>query len=130
MEGAHGEVCDGFADGLSGDDADGFAQFDHAAGSEIAAVTERANAAAGFAGEHGTDAHALDTRALHLIRQLFGDFLVHVHDDAALEVLDLIERNAADDAVAERLDFDAGFDDGFNEDTVAGAAVAIVDDQV
>src|SRR6267378_17525 len=57
VKGAHGELRAGFADGLSGDDADGFAQFDHAAGSEIAAVTERANAAAGFAGEHGTDAN-------------------------------------------------------------------------
>src|SRR5258708_3829402 len=110
VERAHGELRARFADGLRGDDADRFAQFDHAAGSEIAAIAKRANAAAGFAGEHRTDAHALDTRALHLVRQLFGDFLVHVNNDAAFEVLDLVERNAADDAVAERLDFNAGFD--------------------
>ena len=48
----------------------------------------------------------------------------------ALEVLDLVERDAADDAVAQRLDFDAGFDDGFDEDAVGGAAVALVDDDV
>src|SRR3989440_12394325 len=40
------------------------------------------------------------------------------------------EGNAAHDAVAERLDFDAGFDDGFDEDAVAGAAIALVDDHV
>jgi hypothetical protein len=51
----------------------------------------------------------------------------HVNDDAALEVLDLVERNAADDAVAQRLDFDPGFDDGFDEDAVAGAEGARVD---
>jgi len=47
MERTHGELCAGFADGLGGDDANGFAQFNHAAGSEIAAITKRANAAAG-----------------------------------------------------------------------------------
>src|SRR5258706_14438088 len=99
MEGAHGEVCDGFADGLSGDDADGFAQFDHAAGSEIAAVTERANAAAGFPGEHRTDAHAVDTRAPPLHRQPFGGFLGSVPEDPALPVPEFVARNAAKCAV-------------------------------
>src|SRR5208282_814445 len=48
----------------------------------------------------------------------------------AFEVLDPFERDAANDAVAERLDFDAGFDDGLDVDAVAGAAVALVDDDV
>src|SRR5271170_2880458 len=50
VERAHGELRAGFADGLRGDDADGFAEFDHAARGEVAAVTEGANSAAGFAG--------------------------------------------------------------------------------
>src|SRR5262249_9946996 len=61
VEGTHGELRAGFADGLRGDDADGFAHFDHAAGGQVAAIAERANTAPGFAGEHGTDAHALNT---------------------------------------------------------------------
>src|SRR5260370_10688628 len=56
--------------------------------------------------------------------------MVHVDDDRALEVLDLVEGNAAHDAVAERLNFDAGFDDGFNENSVRSAAIALVDDHV
>src|SRR5713226_9050315 len=130
VEGAHGELRARLADGLRSDDADGFAQFDHATGSEVAAIAQRANAAAGFASEHGTDAHALDSRALHLVGEFLGDFLADVDDDRALEVLDLVERNAAHDAVAERLDFDAGFDDGFNENSVRSAAIALVDDHV
>ena len=130
VEGTHGELRAGFADGLRGNDADRFAEFDHAARSEVAAVAQRANTAAGFAGEHGTNAYAFDTGALHGVGKLFGDFLVHVDDDVAFEVLDLVERDAANDAVAQRFDFDAGFDDGFDEDAVGGAAIALVDDHV
>src|SRR5258708_23217951 len=126
MEGAHGELRAGFANRLRGNDADGFAQFDHAPGGEVAPVAQAANAAAGFAGEHGTNAHALDTRALDLVSKLFGDLLVHVDNDRALEILDLVERNAAHDAVAERLDFHAGFDDGVDENAVAGPAIAFI----
>jgi len=117
VEGAHGQLRAGFADGLRGDDADGFTKLDHAAGGEIAAIAKRANAAAGFASEHGTDAHAFDTRALHLVGELLGDFLADVDDDRASKSLTCRE-NAAHDAVAERLDFDAGFDDGFKRNSV------------
>src|SRR6266571_1078591 len=100
VERAHGELRAGFTDGLRGNDADGFAELDHAAGGKVATVAESANTTAGFTGEHGTDAHAFDAGSLHLVRKLFGDFLLHVHDDRALEVLDLIERNAPNDAIA------------------------------
>src|SRR5579862_769362 len=130
VERTHRELRAGFADGLRGDDADRFAEFDHAARSEVAAVAQGANTAAGFAGQHGTNANALDTGSLHGVGKLFGDFLVHVNDDVTLEVLDLVERDAADDAVAQRFDFDAGFDDGFDVDAVGSAAIALVDDHV
>src|SRR6202140_5219294 len=103
VEGTHGELRARFADGLRGDDADSLAELDHPARRQVAAVAQRANAAPGFASEHGTNAHALDTRGLYCVGQLFGDVLVHVDDDVALEVLDLVERNAAADGVAQRL---------------------------
>src|SRR5260370_1338441 len=71
MEGTHGELRAGFANRLRGDDSDGFAQFDHAPGGEVAPIAQRANAAAGLRGGHGTNSHALNTRALHLVGQLF-----------------------------------------------------------
>src|SRR5262249_60215505 len=55
VEGTHRELRAGFADGLRGDDANGFAEFNHAARSEVAAVAEGANTAAGFATEPRTD---------------------------------------------------------------------------
>src|SRR5205085_11865880 len=47
-----------------------------------------------------------------------------------LEVFDLIERNAAHDAVAERLNFHTRFDDGLDVNPIGGAAVEFVDDDV
>ena len=130
VERAHGELRAGLADGLRGDDADGFAHFDEAAGGQVAAVAARANAAAGFAGEHGANLDALDARGLNRVGQLLGDFLVHVDDDVAFVVLDLFERDAADDAIAQRLDFDAGFENRLDVDAVRRAAVELVDDHV
>ena len=130
VEGTHGELGAGLADGLRGDDADGFAEFDHAAGAEVAAIAEDADAAAGFAGEDGANLDALDAGGLDGGGQVFGDFLVDVDDHAAFVVLDLLEGDAADDAVAERLDDLAGFNDGRDVDAFDGFAVAFADDDV
>src|SRR6266404_725076 len=130
VERTHRKLSAGLADGLRGDNADCFAELDHPAGSQVASVAQCANTATGFAGEHRANAHALDTRGLHGVRKFLGDFLVHVDNHVALEVLDLVERHAADDAVAQRLDFDASFDDGLDVNAVAGAAIAFVDDHV
>ena len=46
------------------------------------------------------------------------------------EVLDLLQGNAANDAVAKRFDFDAGFDDGLDVNAFAGAAIEFIDDDV
>src|SRR5579859_4829749 len=130
VERAHGELCAGLADGLRGDDADGFAELDHAAGGQVAAVAQRAHTATRLAREHGADADAVNTRALDGVGQLFVDFLVHVNDNVALEILDLVEGNAAHDAVAERFNFDARFDDRLHVNAVVGPAVDFVDDDV
>ena len=56
VERAHRQLRAGLADGLGGDDADGLAELDHAAGGQIAAVAMDANAVLAFASEHGADA--------------------------------------------------------------------------
>ena len=84
VERAHGELRAGLADGLRGDDADRFAEFDHAAGGQVAAVAAGANSAAGFAGEHGANLDALDAGGLNGVGQLFGDFLVDLDDERCL----------------------------------------------
>src|SRR5882724_9885788 len=45
VEGTHGELRSGLADGLRRDHAGGFTQFDHAAGGEVASVTGDADTA-------------------------------------------------------------------------------------
>ena len=103
---------------------------DRAAGGQVASVAAGASPAAGFAGQHGANLDALDAGGLNGVGQLFADFLVDVDDDVAFVVLDLVERNAAHDAVAQRLDFDAGFGDRLDVDAVGGAAVDLADDHV
>ena len=111
MEGTHGELRSRFADGLSRDHAGSLAEFDQAPGSQIASVTHDANAALRLAGEHRANLHPLDTGSLNRARQIFGDLLVDVDHDLAFVVFDFLERHAAHDTVAQRLDNFAGFDD-------------------
>src|SRR6185369_14041100 len=59
-----------------------------------------------------------------------GDLLVDIDDDVAFVVLDLLERYAANDTVAERLDDVAGLDDGTDVDAVNGSAIVLGDDDV
>ncbi len=130
VEGTHRELRSRLADGLRRDHAGSFAQLDHASGGEVASVTGDANTALRFAGQHGADLDALDARGLDGVRQVLGDLVVHVYDHAAFVVLDLLERDAADDAVAQRLDDVAGFHDGTYVDAVERAAIVLADDHV
>ena len=130
MEGTHGELGSGLADGLCSDDADCFAEFDEAARGKVAAVAENADAALGFAGEHGANLDALNAGSLDGRSEIFCNLLVDFHDDRTLEVLDPLERNAADDTVAQRFDDFAGLDDRSNVDAFHRAAVMLADDDV
>ena len=123
VERTHGELRSRFADRLRGDDTHRFAAFHHPAGRQVAAVAELANAALRFAGQHRADLHALDTGRLNRAGQIFGDFLVHADDQVAFVIELIFERHAADDAVAQRLDDFARFDDRLDVDSVAGAAI-------
>src|SRR5439155_1099101 len=105
VERPHRELRAGLADGLRGDDADGLAQLGQAAGAEVAAVAEHADAALGVAGEAGADAHALEARVLDLLRRLLDDLVVGLDDDLLRQrVADVFRGHPAQDAVPERLD--------------------------
>ena len=130
VEGTHRELRSGLADGLRRDDSGSFAEFDETSGSQVAAVAHHANPALRFAGQHRANLHALDSRGLNRHREFFGDLLVDVDDDVAVVVLDLLERNAAHNAVAQRFDDFAGFDDTLDVDAVDGAAIVFADDDV
>src|SRR5713101_7921657 len=84
----------------------------------------------GFAGEYRADLDALDARGLDGVGQLLAYLLVDVHDHVAFVVLDLIERDAAHNAIAQRLDLYARLDDGLDVDAVGSSAVEFTDDDV
>src|ERR1039457_1705116 len=73
VEGTHSELRTGFADGLRGDDADGFSPLHQPSGGQVAAVAHHADAALRFASEHRSDFDALDAGSLNGGGQVFGD---------------------------------------------------------
>src|SRR5664280_784192 len=130
VEGTHGELGPRLADGLRRDNARGLAQLDQPAGSQVAPVTHHAHAPPRFAGEHGADLDPLDTGRLHRTGQVFGDLLVDVNDDVAFVVLDFLQRDAAHDTVAQRLDDLARLHDGGDVDAIDRTAIVFADDHV
>ena len=130
MERAHGQLGAGFADGLRRDHAHGFAALHQPARGQVAAVAGHAHAAFGFAGQHRSDLDALDTGCLNRRRQIFGDLLVDPDDHVAFVVFLIFQRHAAHNAVAQRLDDFAGFDDRLDVDALLRAAIVLADDHV
>ena len=130
VEGTHGELRSRLADGLRRDNSRSLAQLDQSARSQVAAVAHDANATLRLAGEHRANLHPLDTGSLHRNRQVFRNFLVDVDDDVAFVVLDLLQRHAANDTVAQRLDDLARLHDGSDVDAIDRSAIVFADDHV
>ena len=65
VERTHRKLRAGFADGLRGNHTNRFAEFHHAARCKVAAVAQRANTAARFAGKHRANSDSFDARGLH-----------------------------------------------------------------
>src|SRR5919204_191921 len=131
VEGAHGELGAGLADRLRGDHADRLADVHLPPAGQIAAVALDADAAPGLAGEHGADLHLLETGLLDLLHLVLVDLLVGLEDDLVGErILDVVERDTAQDALTHRLDDLAAFDQRAEGDAVHGAAIVLGDDGV
>src|SRR6185312_14930806 len=107
-----------------------FAEFHQASRRQVSAVAHHADSAFRFAGQHGTDFHPLDASRLNRTRQIFSDFLVDVDDHVAVVVLDLLERNAAHDAVAQWLNYFSSFNDSSHVNSIHRAAIVFADDHV
>src|SRR5580692_2744877 len=130
VERTHGELRARLADGLRRDHAYGLAALHQATGRQVAPIAGHANTALRFAGEHRADFDALNAGRLNRRRQLFSNLLIHAYDHVAFIILLIFERDAAHNAVAQRLDDFAGFDDGLDEDALAGSAIVFADDYV
>src|SRR5262249_8585768 len=131
VERSHRQLRARLANRLRGDDAHSLTELDGTTGCEVPAIAALAPAAARRAREHRTDAHLLDAGFLHRRRLVLVDLLVDIDDRAGAERIDdLLERDAADDTVAKRLDDLARFDNGARLDAIEGAAVRLGDDHV
>src|SRR5690606_33267643 len=82
-------------------------------------------------GEHGADEHALDAGRLDLLDELLVDLRVGRDDHLARDgVGDVLERHAAEDALAERADDLAALFELAHPDAVERLAVELCDDRV
>ncbi len=92
MEGTHGKLGTGFADGLRGNDADCFADHDGKRGRHVLSVALRADAETGVAVENAADVDTFRIFAAvffhsgNLFGVGFGDHLVAGNDDVPLFV--------------------------------------------
>src|SRR5690606_36385600 len=130
VERTHRQLRARLTDRLRGDHADSLTDVDHDAASEITAVAQRADAAAGLAREHAADLDAVDTGVVDDLDVVLGDLRVLRDQDLTrVRVDDIFEHDATEDAVAEALDDLATFDQRHHLDTLAGAAVELADDR-
>ena len=131
VEGAHRELRARLADRLAGDDADRLADVDLVAAGEVAPVALGAHAALGLAGEHRADDDLLDAGVLDDRDQVLVELGVRRDQHLAGERIDdVLERDAAEDAVAERLDDLASVLELGDADAVERPAVELGDDRV
>jgi hypothetical protein len=131
VEGPHGELGARLADRLRGDHADGFADVDHVAAAEVAAVALAAQAIARFAGQRGAHLDFVDAERLdgldHVFHQQGAGF---VHGFLCLRVDDVAGCHAAENPLAQRFDHFAAFDQRLHHQTVLGAAIVLDHDQI
>ena len=151
MEGPHGQLGAGLADGLGGDDADGLAGAHRLLGGQVHAVALGAHAAVGLAGQHGADhdggrlvRRRIEGAAVLVpvvgldplvgLQQL-GVALVHhlgvgQQHLAGVGVHHVAHQEAAPDAVGELLDHLSVLADLGDLDAVGDVAVLLPDDDI
>src|SRR5688500_5860796 len=131
VERAHRELRARLADGLCGNHAHSLANLNRPSGCQVATVALDAAAPARFTGQHRTNSYSLHTRTLNLGRKVFVNLRVGVNDYTAFDRVDnIFQCDAADDAITQRLDLLAAFNDGAGGDTAQCAAVRLADDHV
>ena len=86
VEGAHGQLRAGLADGLRGHDADRLADVDELAGRHRTAVAHRAHAGAGGAGQHRAHLDLGDARGQQRLDRRVTEIVTTLDDDVALLV--------------------------------------------
>jgi hypothetical protein len=128
VEGPHRQLGARLTDRLRRDDADRLADIDRRTAGEIAPVALGAHAILALADQRRADAHRLDLQLVDQPRADLVDQLAFLGDGVAgLGIDHVLDRRAAQDALAERSDSRAALDDGAHLQIVVGLAVQIDD---
>ncbi len=131
VEGTEGKLRTGLADSLGCDDTDSLALLDHLAGGQVAAVALGADAMLGLAGEDGTNLDFLDGRLFDFLADFLGELFAGMGDEfAGLGMVDVVDRGAAENLLAEALDDILALLEGGGGQAAEGAAVFLVDNHV
>src|SRR5690349_5047120 len=131
VEGTHGQLRARLTDRLRGHDADGFADVDLAAASEVASVAGGAHAVARLAGDGRAHLHHVHTFLLDHSHHLFVDerALRQQHVFRA-RLQDVFDHGTTQHAFAERFHDVAAFDERHHGVAEAGAAIDFGDHEV
>src|SRR6516164_10317047 len=131
MERPHRELRSRFTDGLCGNDADRLAEVDHMASAKIATIAQDTNPALRLAGQHGADLDPLYTRLVDTLYQFLIDLLVGLDYDITGErILDIFERNSAQNTISEWLNDFSAFHERSDFDTIHGTTIVFANDGV
>ena len=132
MERPHRELRTRLADGLRGNNAHGFAQFNETSGGQIASVTTDADTLFAFTSEHRAYLHLLhagtfDQLGPHLVNLLAGR-----RDDClgTARIMNVVAGEAAHEAFAQLHHFIFAFIDGLDPNAIGSAAIGFADDHV
>ena len=131
MEGTQGQLCTRLTDGLGGDHADSLTTLHHAVRCQVASVALGTNATLSLTSEDGTDLNRLDGRLVDASSNRVGDFLTALDDDFTRSGINhIVNRHAAQDALAQRSDNTVTVADLATNESAQGTTVLLVDDHV
>ena len=110
MECTHGQLCTGFADSLSGNDTNSFADIHVTAVSQVHTIAAGAYTIAALTGQYRTHLYALDTGLTDCISFLIINGLVQAADNfTRLGINDIFSSDTAQSTLSQRLHFADSF---------------------
>src|SRR5690606_9609838 len=131
VEGAHGQLGAGLADGLGGNHADRLPDVDLVAPGQVAAITLGTDAVAGLTGDGGAHTHFIDAHGLDALHPFLVDHGAGGHGDLVAAGLEhILGHHPAEDTVTQGFDDVATLDHRGHQQALGGAAVDAGDHHV
>ena len=130
MEGTHGQLGARLTDGLRRNDTDSLAHIHRCAAGQIPAIAATTYTILGFASEHRTDLHFLNSRSGQRLDMPFLDHGTSRHNHIAGHIREVLGWEATQNARGQIGHNLTGIDDRTHNDAVGGAAIADGNDRI